>query len=357
MKLFKSINALLFSVLLALLVSLVFGFNPIICVSASVVISAFIPSPKGVAMMAIQREIWERDIVGNLFKNNEFAKRAFNADIYVLEGKVVHIPVAGVPSTINKNVTVFPVAAVKRTDADIIYSIDTYYSTPRHIERIEQYELAYDKRQSVLGEDQAAIIQAAMNGLLYRWAPPAANVVLTLGAATAATIAGATGNRKLFTKAAFSTIKLSMDRVDIPFAGRVALLTADHYQQLLDSFSDVEKTNFHQLADATNGIIGRYLGIDIMMRSSVNRYRKVAGVWTPVDEQDPAFPASDQTGDSAASLFYYDQATERALGTVQMFDGVNRPEYYGDIYSFILRMGGRIRRAAGVFAVVEDITP
>ena len=357
MKLFKSINAFLFSALMALLVSLVFDFSPAITLITILAISLLAPFPKGVAMMAVTREIWERDIVGNLFKNNEFAKRAFNADIYVLEGKVVHIPVAGNPSAINKNVTVFPVPAVKRVDQDIIYGIDTYYSVPRHVERIEQYELAYDKRQSVLGEDQQAIIDASMDGMLYRWAPGAGNVVLTLGAATAATLPGATGNRKIFTKACFGTIKLAMDKAKIPNAGRVALLTADHYQQLLDGFSDVEKTNFHQLADITNGIIGKYLGIDIMMRSSVQRYRKVATVWTPVDEQDPAFGASDQTGDAAATLFYYDQSVERAMGTVQMFDGANRPEYYGDIYSFILRMGGRIRRSTGVFAVVEDITP
>ena len=39
----------------------------------------------------IQVEIWERDIVGNLFKNNDFLLQAYNADQYVLQGKVVHI--------------------------------------------------------------------------------------------------------------------------------------------------------------------------------------------------------------------------------------------------------------------------
>lgn len=314
--------------------------------------STVVHTDKDMALMAVTREIWESDLVGNLFKNNEFAKRAFNADAYVLAGKVVHIPVAGAPSAINKNITNFPVAAVKRTDADVTYQIDTYYSVPRHVESIEQYELAYDKRQSVLGEDQSAIIEAAMNGLLYRWA--GANTILTTGAATAATISGATGNRKLFTKTVFGTVKLAFDRISIPGAGRVALLTADHHQQLLDSFSDVEKTNFNNLADFKNGIVGRYLGFDIMMRSTCQRYRKTGGFWVPVDDQDAGFGASDQTGDSAASLFYHESAVERALGTVEMFDGKNRPEYYGDIYSFLLRMGGRIRRASGIYSVVED---
>jgi len=350
MKFLAAINAFLFTALMGLFIASLFGASAALVVSALVLLSFVLPSPKGVAMMAVQREIWERDIVENLFKNNEFAKRAFSADIYVIEGKVVHIPVAGTPSAVNKNVTVFPVAAVKRADQDITYALDTFYTTPRHVERIEQYELAYDKRASVLGEDQAALIEAAMNGLLFRWSPGAANVVLTTGAATLASAVGATGNRLSFTKDVFNGMKLQMDRANIP-GGRVALLTADHHAQLLASFSDIERTNFNNLADMKTGIVGKYLGIDIMMRSTALRYRQVGGIWTPVDETDAAFAAN--AADSAASLFYHDMSVERALGTVQMFDGENRPEYYGDIYSFILRLGGRIRRAAGAFAVVE----
>jgi len=352
-KLTKNLVPLLF---MTLCLAGLFQVSPVLAFTFVFALS-FIPQPKGVAMMAIQREIWTKDIVDNLFKDNAFAQRAFNEDEYVLEGKVVHIPVAGQPSTVNKNVTAFPVQAVKRTDADITYALDTYYTVPRHIERIERYELSYDKRQSVLGEDQAAITDAAIDGMLFRWAPGSANVIPTTGAATAATASGATGNRKAFGKDVFGKIKLSWDKAKIKGGSRIALLTADHHQQLLDSFSDVEKTNFNNLADAKRGVVGMYLGVEIMMRSTVQRYRKVAGVWTAIDEQDPAFGSSDQTGDSATSLFYHDMSVSRALGAVEMFDKENDPTYYGDIYSFILRMGGRIRRAAGVYAVVEDITP
>jgi len=351
-KVFNFLVPLLF---MGLCISALFNFSPVLSI-VLLFAFAFIPQPKGVASMAIQREIWTQDIVENLFKDNAFAKRAFNEDQYVIGGKVVHIPVAGQPSAVNKNVTNFPVNAVKRTDADITYALDTYYTVPRHVERIERYELSYDKRQSVLGEDQAAITDSAIDGMLFRWAPGAANVILTTGAATAATASGATGNRKAFGKDVFGKIKLRWDKANIKGGSRIALLTADHHQQLLDSFSDVEKTNFNNLADAKRGVVGMYLGVEIMMRSTVQRYRKVATVWTAVDEQDAAFGASDQTGDSATSLFYHDMSVSRALGTVEMFDRENDPTYYGDVYSFILRMGGRIRRAAGVYAVVEDLS-
>jgi hypothetical protein len=204
-------------------------------------IAGLVARQSDIAFMAVTREIWTADIVNNLFKNNDFARRAFNADQWVLAGKVVHIPVAGAPSTINKNVTSFPVSAVKRTDSDINYSIDTFYSTPRHIEQIEKYEDAYDKRQSALGEDQSALIDAAMDNLVYTWLPLVANTVLCDGAPVAATLTGATGTRTSLTKQSFSEIKLSMDAVNIPDNGRLCVLTAYHYNQFFNSLSDAEK--------------------------------------------------------------------------------------------------------------------
>ena len=45
--------------------------------------------------MAIQKEIWISSVVEDLFADNSFLSKAFNADEYVNSGKVVHIPNAG----------------------------------------------------------------------------------------------------------------------------------------------------------------------------------------------------------------------------------------------------------------------
>ena len=42
--------------------------------------------------MAIQKEIWMAAIVEGLFASNSFLSKAFNADEYVNNGKIVHIP-------------------------------------------------------------------------------------------------------------------------------------------------------------------------------------------------------------------------------------------------------------------------
>lgn len=349
-----NIGGVLFAAAMTMILTVLTGWNPIAIFGGLVVLS-FVPMPQGVALMAVTREIWTKDIVDNLYKNNEFANRAFNADMYVLLGKVVHIPVAGAASTIVKNATSFPITAVKRTDTDINYNLDTFYSTPRHIEQIEKYELEYDKRQSVLGEDQAALKQAAIEALIYNWLPLVANTKLTAGAATPATISGGTGNRLKLTKAAFEAIKLEMDAADVSPDGRISVLTAHHYNQFLASLDVSERADVGRVADLKTGKVGMYLGFEIYMRSTVGRYRGEDAAIAKVDEQHADFAASDKTSDRAASIFYEVNSVERALGTVDIFDNPRQAEYYGDVISMELRLGGRIRRTAGVWAAVEAI--
>jgi hypothetical protein len=303
--------------------------------------------------MAITVEIWEKDVVKNLYKNNMFAKFAFSGDDYVLKGKVVHIPVAGAPRAVKKNLDTFPQTAIKRTDNDITYAIDTFYLLPRQIEEIEKYELSYDKRQSVVGEDESFLIQCGMDSLLYRWAPAVAKTILTDGVPVAATLSGAAGQRASFTKQAFKDIFLQFNAANIPDTDRVVLLTAHHYSQFFDSLSEAEKTDVGRVADIAKGYVGEYMGFKIMRRSEVLRYRGADGAYAVVDELDEAYAAD--ADDRAASIFWQKDCVERAFGEVKMFDNPGRAEYYGDVFSMILRLGGRIRRVNGVYAVVEAI--
>ena len=46
----------------------------------------------------------------------------------------------------------------------------------------------------------------------------------------------------------------------------------------------------------------------------------------------------------------------RALGETKMFENTGDPTYYGDIYSFLNRMGGRKSRgdAKGVLGLIQE---
>jgi len=46
---------------------------------------------------------------------------------------------------------------------------------------------------------------------------------------------------------------------------------------------------------------------------------------------------------------------EKAIGRTQAFEDLGNPVYYGDIYSFLARMGGRAKRKGfeGVFLLKQ----
>lgn len=351
---FKSIPAvLLMAIMFAVLLTMFTGVPVWVGFGTSVLIS-FIPMPKGVSFMGLQKEIWRNDIVGNLFKNNEFSQHAVNADAFVLGGTVVHIPVAGTASSVKKNLASFPQVATERADSELTYPLDTLYALPRRIAQIDKYELSYDKRMSVVGEDVRNLVEKANNSLLYRWGPLVAQTILTTGAASGADLIDttATGTRKIFDKAELKRVAKMFNRGDLP-GKPIALLTAAHYHQFFESLSEGEKTNMGRVANVAKGIVGEYMGITIMMRSSVLRYRGANGSYVKVDEGDDSFAAN--AADRAASLVWTADSVERALGDVEVFDNQQQALYYGDIFSALLRIGGRIRRTVGVVAIVEDL--
>lgn len=354
MKPFKLLTSLLFMALAAVIISSLTGLNFAPVYGVILIAGAFLPKEAGFAFMAVTREKWTQDVVELLFPNNDFALRSIDHTPFVLQGKVVHIPVAGAASAITKNRSSFPATVARRSDSDITYSIDTYRTDPTHVLNIENYELEYSKRQSVLGADMRALVASCMTGLLYNWGPAGTSYVKrTSGGTVAANLSGATGNRKAFHKDDLNEIKISMDENDVDVSGRVALLNARHYNELILSFDTNELTGFHAMADKANGVIGRYNGFDIMMRSSVLRYRGADDSEAKVDTQDVAY-AADPT-DRKGSLVWHSDCVTRAVGSTEMFDNLRDPAYYGDIYSFEQRLGGRIQRTAGVFAVVDAI--
>ena len=104
--------------------------------------------------MAIQKEIWMAAIVEGLFASNSFLSKAFNADEYVNNGKIVHIPNAGAASGTKKNRTELPAKVTKRTDIDVTFPLDEYTTDPVLIPNADTVELSYDKRESVLRQDK-----------------------------------------------------------------------------------------------------------------------------------------------------------------------------------------------------------
>lgn len=323
------------------------GLNPVAIIGGGMALSMFMPAMGGIAPMAIQKEIWLSSIVEGLFAENSFVSKAFNADMFVNAGKIVHIPNAGAGSGVSKNRTQFPATVTTRNDVDLYFALDEYTTNPIRIPHADTVELSYDKRESVIRTDRNTLIEHVANSFIGYWSPASTQVIRTTGESAPAHVPSATGVRTLLRKADISAAALQFNKDDVPSEGRYMLIDAVMYQQLLDDMTDKDSMAFHASADVKNGVVGKLYGFNIMMRSKAGRYA------TNLTSKD--WTAAGATTDHGAVLAWHIDSVCRALGEVNMFDNVSDPTYYGDIYSFLVRAGGRPMRddVKGLLAIVQ----
>lgn len=298
--------------------------------------------------MAIQKEIWMNAIVEGLLADNSFLAKAFNADEFVNMGKTVHIPNAGAASGVVKNRSSFPASVSTRTDVDLTFNLDEFTTNPIRIPNADTVELSYNKRESVIRSDRAKLHEEVSEDILYSWLPLVAKTIKTTGGAVSAHVPSGTGLRKLFTKADVRRAMNIFNAQNIPQSDRYLLVDAEMYGQLLDSLTANEAQAFHSAVDVQNGIVGKLDSFNIMMRSRVARYT-TAGV-------KKEWSGNGASTDVAAALAWHSNSVCRALGEVKVFDKEDDPTYYGDIYSFLVRAGGRQMRngVEGVLGILQD---
>ena len=300
--------------------------------------------------MALNISIWQNTLVENFYPDNSFATKSVDDSAYVEARKVI-IPGAGKPSNVKRNRTAQPATVNTRTDNALEYEIDELTTDPIYIPNVDTVELSYDKRSSIISNDRSQLQNEAHLNLLERWGAgvPAANVLLTTGTVERAahTSETATGKRKRITKDDLLAIMTRMDADNVPEEGRYILLDAYMYADLLADLTESDKWMLQNSANAQKGIVGNLWGLNVMKRSKVLR----------VKSDKTLLPWSEEAaaGELAAALAWQEQSVSRALGEVKMFDSTNNPMYYGDIYSFLLRTGGSVRRydKKGVYLLAE----
>lgn len=300
--------------------------------------------------MAIAQEIWVDRIVELLFPDNSILSKVRREDDRVLGGSVVHIPQAGAGPAVEKNRSSFPGVAVRRTDTDITYPLDIYTSDPVHITAAELMEISYDKMDSVLKGITANVGTAVTLDMLYAWAASSAGQILrTTGALVGTNLSPtATGTRRTITSEDFKAAMVLLNSQDVPEDGRIALLDAVTFGELL---SDPLLTgrDIQKLAEFKTGKVGELYGFTIMQRSS-NTLFSNAG--TPVKK---AVGAASAATDNKSSLFFQTEQLHLAMGEVKFFETLNDAMYYGDVYSALVKAGGRQGRedGKGVVSIVQ----
>lgn len=285
--------------------------------------------------MALNKQIWIRDIVEGFWPDNSFIARSVDHSEYV-NNKTVHVPQAGSAPSVTKNRSEFPATVGTRTDGELTYDLDIYDVPPLRVQNLADVELSYDKRQSMLKQSKETLMDYVHKEILKTWVPSSPSTVVTTGSAAAAHVhSTATGNRKAMTRADVEKVKMIFDSNDVPATGRVILLDAVMYNQLVNSLTDAEVVSFLHGADATKGVMGTFLGFEFLMRSSVLQAAAGGSLKT----------GSAAATDCAAGLAWQKDCVSRALGEVQAYEDNNNPSYYGDIFSFAVRAGGKYIRS------------
>lgn len=296
--------------------------------------------------MALNKQVWLNTIVENFFPDDSFATKSIDDSAFV-NNKTVHIPNAGTPSGVEINRTKKPASVEERNDHDLTYDMDELTTNPITIPNVDMVELSYDKRQSILWNDRMELQKQAHQNLLYRWLVPD-NIIETVGETrTAHTSDKSTGNRKKMTKQTVLALMTRFNQEDVPANGRYILLDACMYADLLEDLTDKELSAFLASANAQKGIVGELYGFSIMQRSRVLRLT--------TEKKLLKWSEESAATELAAGLAWQEQCVSRALGEVKMFDSMDNPTYYGDIYSFLMRVGGSKRRydSKGICTIAE----
>lgn len=278
----------------------------------------------------LNKEIWIRDIKEGFWPDNSFISRSVDHSEYV-NNHTVHVPQSGIAPKVTKNRSVFPAVLNTREDSELTYNLDIYDVPPMLVRNLTEVELSYDKRQSVMKQSKETLMDYVAMDTLKKWVPSGVTTHATTGDGEPAHVHDtATGNRKKMTRGDVEAIKKIFDAQDIPAMGRSILLDAIMYNQLVNSLTDAEQVSFISGADPVKGVMGKFLGFEFLMRSSV---------FTTTSGGAKKTGAASAT-DCAGGLAWQRDCVSRALGEVNVFDSEKDPTYYGDIVSMAVRAGG-----------------
>lgn len=304
--------------------------------------------------MALQQEVWAKDIQDNFYQNNEFLQKSTDHSMWV-NFKTVHIPQAGAASSVEQNRSILPAAISSRTDTELTYNLNEYTIDPILLTNLEEIQISYNKRASVLYNIMENLKYTVATQTLYSWAPSGASrIVSTTGSTSTLNLphSTATGSRKMLTIADLTKAKQILDADNVPQMGRVLLIPSYMYNIDLLNISGVNQAYGFGQPVLPNGVVARIMGFDIYIRPDVLVYDN-SNVIKAVNGDGSLTSAA--TTDQGAAIAYHPSFVATAMGAIKMFYRENDPTYYGNILSGLIMHGASKLRTdqKGVVAIVQ----
>jgi len=299
--------------------------------------------------MALQKEVWVKDIADNLFKTQEFIMRSVNHSAFVSDA-IVHLPQAGAAPTVVKNRSTFPATITERTDTEKTYSLANFSTDPIRLRNLDEIQTSYAKRQSILGEHVEKLNESIGDETANAWGvDTAARVVKTTGSAVATALApSATGTRNALDKADIRSAAQILDNDNgVPSGNRYGLMQTDMFYQL---FSDttVLSRDFMERSSQEAGVITQLFGVNFLIRPSVNVYSAAFAL--------KAVGAAAAATDMIGCVIWQQSFVSNAKGDIRVYANENVAEHYGSVFSAEVEHGASLLRTdeKGVVAIVQQ---
>lgn len=299
-------------------------------------------------MGTIVKEIWVQDIADNLFPDDSFIMRSIDDSAFADANGVVNLPQAGAKPNTEKNRSTYPATVSGRADSNATYLLDEFSTDPTRVRRLEELEVSYAKRMSVLRNHLLSLQQKIHQDILFNWgAELPTHIIRTSGDSRPANANGATGNRKKVTLDDIRSARKRLVKDDVGITGLVMLVPAEMEEDILGIPEVIDASKFGG-ANLPNGVVARLLGFDIYVRSASLEYDNAA---LPVKQ---AFGTSDVALNSSI-LCWNENFVRRAVGTINVYQDLDRADHYGDVFSTDARAGGRkaYGTGLGVVSIVE----
>jgi hypothetical protein len=278
--------------------------------------------------MGLQKEIWVGDIKEQPIPDSSFVMESTDMSIYV-ENNKLHLAEAGIEPGVYEdyfvgNENALPTASITDIPSEVV--LRTYSTEQTRHRNLQEVELSYDKRRSIVQRHKNAIVKKIHDRAAHAWSP----------------IANDTFN-KIITLAPDDSVidallELEAFFMDLDITQNLNIcLTSEHMKRIKQ-----EDKKLYKDMRAAKGEI--FYGFKIHNTSRSPLYTS-AGAKKP-------FASTFVAGDKKASFGWCKDEVFRCFGDLEMYEDLGNPGLQADIISFGQRaLTGNIRASQPKYLV------
>lgn len=265
----------------------------------------------GKAMMALQTQVWTSDLIENPFPDGSFVMKSKDLSEWVDHDKI-NLVEAGVEPAVyedyfNGSETPLPLANIQDIPHEVV--LKTYSTEQTRHRNLQDVELQYDKRASIIKRHKQALDRNYQVRASYAWTPAATNAFNKVTAL---------GGSDSFIDAIID-MQAFMGALDLGGDLNVCL-TPEHMAKILKE----DKVLYKDILNESK-----------MYGFNVFQYSK-SPLFTSANVKKPMGSAFE-AGDKRATFFWATDEAFRAMGSVEAYANIADPGLQADTLSFAQR--------------------